>query len=119
MEGQSDVPLRIRDSVDELWENEDERSEFFEHLPYKTIHNNEDSFVKAILNGICQAIKDLDLVSAGTWTLELQNWLDLKRRIPRKTRASLATIYYHLAITPLMAKQHVDLFACIFRELVE
>lgn len=75
---------------------------YFSQLPFAVEEDHErDAALAGILKNLYIAIKAEDFAPGALhWTRELQGWLNLKFEMARELRATLAQLYYHLALAP-------------------
>ncbi|ERS96207.1 hypothetical protein HMPREF1624_07116 [Sporothrix schenckii ATCC 58251] len=85
---------------------------YFSQLPYPVEDESErDATLNLILKNLYIAIKAEDFTPGALhWTRELQGWLNLKFEMTREQRASLAQLYYHLALAPGLETTATDRF---------
>ncbi|KAF3761689.1 hypothetical protein M406DRAFT_333746 [Cryphonectria parasitica EP155] len=86
---------------------------YFSQLPFAVEDEHErDAALAGILKNLYIAIKAEDFSPGALhWTRELQGWLNLKFEMVRELRASLAKLYYHLALAPGLDTTAADRFA--------
>ncbi|PSR78700.1 hypothetical protein BD289DRAFT_376386 [Coniella lustricola] len=85
---------------------------YFSQLPFAVEEEDErDAALSGILKNLYIAIKAEDFSPGALhWTRELQGWLNLKFEMVRELRASLAKLYYHLALAPGLDGNTADRF---------
>lgn len=85
---------------------------YFSQLPFAVEEDHErDIALAGILKNLYIAIKAEDFApGAMHWTRELQGWLNLKFEMVRELRATLAQLYYHLALAPGLDHNTADRF---------
>ncbi|EEB07537.1 hypothetical protein SJAG_02625 [Schizosaccharomyces japonicus yFS275] len=89
-------------------------------LPYECDSRSEQlSKLEFILSKLYGALTVCSWASIAKWDSELEKWLQLEYRLPRKAHTTLVSIYYELAIT-LNLPEWVDRKATDrFRELLD
>lgn len=85
---------------------------YFSQLPFAVEEDHErDEALQGILKNLYIAVKAEDFApGAMHWTRELQGWLNLKFEMVRELRATLAHLYYHLALAPGLDSNTADRF---------
>lgn len=85
---------------------------YFSQLPFAVEEDHErDEALQGILKNLYIAVKAEDFApGAMHWTRELQGWLNLKFEMVRELRATLAQLYYHLALAPGLDSNTADRF---------
>ncbi|KUI69719.1 Proteasome activator complex subunit 4 [Cytospora mali] len=85
---------------------------YFSQLPFAVEEEDErEAALAGILKNLYIAVKAEDFApGAMHWTRELQGWLNLKFEMVRELRATLAKLYYHLALAPGLDINTADRF---------
>lgn len=85
---------------------------YFSQLPFAVEEDHErDAALAGILKNLYIAVKAQDFSPGALhWTRELQGWLNLKFVMVRELRATLAKLYYHLALAPGLDSVTADRF---------
>lgn len=85
---------------------------YFSQLPFAVEEEYErEAALEGILRNLYIAVKAEDFApGAMHWTRELQGWLNLKFVMVRELRATLAKLYYHLALAPGLDINTADRF---------
>lgn len=85
---------------------------YFSQLPFAVEEDHErDAALAGIIKNLYIAINAEDFApGAMHWTRELQGWLNLKFEMARDLRATLAKLYYHLALAPGLDTVTADRF---------
>lgn len=85
---------------------------YFQQLPFEVEEEDQrDAALRGILKQLYIAIEADDFAPGALhWTRELQSWLNLKFEMPRELRATLAKLYYSLALTPGLESSASDRF---------
>lgn len=75
---------------------------YFSQLPFPVEGEEErDAALAGILKNLYIAVRAEDFSPGALhWTRELHGWLNLKFEMVRELRATLAKLYYHLALAP-------------------
>jgi proteasome activator subunit 4 len=85
---------------------------YFKLLPFPVEEESQrDAALQGILEQLYIAIKAEDFSPGAVhWTRELSGWLQLKFEMTRELRATLANMYYHLALAPGLNPTTADRF---------
>lgn len=85
---------------------------YFSQLPFPVEGEQErDAALAGILKNLYIAVKADDFSPGALhWTRELHGWLNLKFEMVRELRATLAKLYYHLALAPGLDTSTADRF---------
>lgn len=85
---------------------------YFTQLPFAVEGEEErDAALVGILKNLYIAVKAEDFSPGALhWTRELHGWLNLKFEMVRELRATLAKLYYHLALAPGLDISTADRF---------
>ena len=91
------------------------------HLPYPTEDQQKRlTDLNFILKMLYQCIAAEDLhVGAVQCTKQLSKWLVLKFDMSLEQRFEVASVYYHLALTPGLIGSPFETFADMFNKLAE
>ncbi|KAJ2896893.1 putative proteasome activator subunit 4 protein [Zalerion maritima] len=86
---------------------------YFNQLPFEVEpEETRESALAGILKELYIAVKAEDFSPGAVhWTRELSAWLNLKFDLPRELRATLAKLYFHLALAPGLESGTADRFA--------
>ncbi|EFX06177.1 proteasome activator subunit [Grosmannia clavigera kw1407] len=106
------VPGSLRPDDDNKKRYRQRTFSYLSQLPYPVEDEAErDATLAAILKNLYISIKAEDFAPGAVhWSRELQGWLNLKFDMTRDLRASLAKLYYHLAMAPGLESTVTDRF---------